>query len=145
MVIPVNLLSLYKVITVLLTIFPRLFITSSWLINSIAGSLYLLISFTYFVPQPPTAPATTCLFSIPISVLFFCFAFQVPHINEIIWYLYFSDIFQLAYHCLSSSVLLQMARFHYFYGWIMTHFVYLYLCHNTYSFILFLKRIRLLG
>ena len=42
----------YKVHRLLLTIFPVLYITSSWLIYFINGSFYLLILFTYFLHLP---------------------------------------------------------------------------------------------
>lgn len=44
--------SLYKVVTMLLTIFFILYIISLWLSYFITGGLYLLISTTYFTPLP---------------------------------------------------------------------------------------------
>ena len=56
-------LSLYNVITVLLTICPMLYFSSPWFIYFIAGSLYLLTSFTYFShPPTPSLLATTSLY-----------------------------------------------------------------------------------
>ena len=49
-------LSPYKVITVLLPVFPMLYISFPWLIYFVRGSFYPLISLTYFthplIPQP---------------------------------------------------------------------------------------------
>ena len=47
--------------------------------------------------------------------MFICFVSLSPHMNEVIWYLSFSDdLFHLAQYTLVSSMLLQMARFHSF-------------------------------
>ena len=57
-----NHLSLYKII-ILLTTFLMLCITSPWLTCFIAGGLYLLNPFTYFIPTlHPSPPAVICLF-----------------------------------------------------------------------------------
>ena len=67
------------------------------------GNLYLLISLTcLFLPLYVSSLATTCLFSVCITVSVL-FVFQVPHISEIIQYLLFSNLFHLAQY---------MARFH---------------------------------
>ena len=59
------------------------------LIHLIAGSLYPLTTFTHSpdAPQPP----------VYCGFYEFEFFFQIPYINEIIWYLSFSDSLQLAY------------------------------------------------
>lgn len=66
-------LSPYKVITLLVTIFFMLYITSLWLIYSINGGLYLLIPFPYFT-HPPTPLASgyqpVCLLYLQV---WFCF------------------------------------------------------------------------
>ena len=62
-------LSLYKVITVLLTIFFMLYITSPRLIYFITGGLYLLISLHPFCPYT-VSPLTTA-YSLHVSVFHF--------------------------------------------------------------------------
>lgn len=66
-------LSPYEVITLLVTIFFMLYITSLWLIYSINGGLYLLIPFPYFT-HPPTPLASgyqpVCLLCLQV---WFCF------------------------------------------------------------------------
>ena len=70
-----NHLSLYKVIMVLLTVFPVLYITSLWLIYFITGSLYFLIHFKYFT-QPPAHPSSNHQMVLCIWVCF-CLVFFV--------------------------------------------------------------------
>ena len=53
-------LSPCQVIKVLLTIFPMLYFLSLWSIYFITGSLYLLITFAYFI-YPPILPAKDSL------------------------------------------------------------------------------------
>ena len=66
----------FKVVTILLTIFLMLYITSWSLIYFIIGGLYLLIPFTYLPnPQTPSPLATTRLFSVSVSLFLFCFDF----------------------------------------------------------------------
>ena len=91
----------YKVIKILLTLFPMLHITSPWLIYFITGSLYLLVPFPYFAHPPSPCPlASVCSLYLCVS---FCFMFvrlyiyvngteyiYIPHISEIIQYLSFS-------------------------------------------------------
>lgn len=60
--------SWYKVVTVLLTVFPMLHITFLCLIYFIAVSLYLLIALPYFAHLFPRLPATIRLFSVPMSL-----------------------------------------------------------------------------
>ena len=58
--------------------------------------------------------------------------------SEIIWNLSFSDLFHLALCLLDSSMFLQMARFHSFYGWVIFHCVlcvYIYMYVFIHSFI----------
>ena len=66
---------------IVFAIFFMLYITSSWLIYFITGGLYLLVPFTCFSQQflPAFLLTTTCLFSIPESVLF-CFLCFRSHI-----------------------------------------------------------------
>ena len=85
-------LSLHKDITLLLTIFPVVYITSPWLVCFITDSLYFLIPFTYFTQSSTPFPSGNHQFVLDIydsaSVLsdpFFCF-FQIPH-TSVLWYL----------------------------------------------------------
>ena len=72
----------------------------NWLIYFVTESLYLLGSLTYF--SPPLTPfplATTCFFSVSITLFLFGYVFliflfvlffKIPHISEIMHYLCFS-------------------------------------------------------
>ena len=53
-----------------LTIFPTLCISYLWFIYFATENLYLLLSLTYFSPppHPPQPLATTCLFSVSLTV-----------------------------------------------------------------------------
>ena len=66
-------LSLYKVNTILLALFPLLYITSSWFIYFITGSLYLLIPFTHFAHPPTFLPSSNQHFVLSMNVGFVCF------------------------------------------------------------------------
>ena len=72
----------------LLTIHSRLSISSPELIYLITGSLYTLTTLTHSShPQQPS-----------VYLWFYEFGFfLIPHKNESIWYLSFSDLLQLAY------------------------------------------------
>ena len=59
----------YKVIEILITIFPVLYIISPWLIYSITGSLYIL--FHLFCPSP-CYPALVTIFAICMSLFLLC-------------------------------------------------------------------------
>ena len=73
----------------LLTIHSRLSISSPKLIYLITGGLYTLTTLTHSShPQQP---------SLYLWFLWVWIFFLIPHINEIIWYLSFSDLLQLAY------------------------------------------------
>ena len=74
-----NHLSQYKVITILLTIFLVLDIVSMWLVYFINGGLYHLISFICFLLF---SLANTCLFSVSLSLLPFCFILFLHSIYE---------------------------------------------------------------
>ena len=87
-------LSPYKDKTLLLTVFPMLYISSLLLIYFVTRSLYYFpspISLILLVPFP----SGNHLFSVSVTLsvlfcLFMCFIFQTPHISEIIQYLSFS-------------------------------------------------------
>ena len=84
----------------MLAISPVLHITFLYLAYFIPSSLYLLILYPNIAPPPTPSPvvATTFVLCIYESVsvllyLFICFIFQIPHISNIIHYLYFSVLF----------------------------------------------------
>ena len=59
--------------TILLTTVTSLYITPPWLIYFLTGSLYLLTYFTHAThPQPLLLLATTLLFSVSLSLFWFC-------------------------------------------------------------------------
>lgn len=81
----------YKITTKLLTTFPMLYISSPWLISLGTGSLQLLISFNnFFITQSHFPLATSCLFSVSMSLSYcvssFILFFRFPHISHIICY-----------------------------------------------------------
>ena len=86
----------YKVITILLTVFPMLYISLMWFIYFVIGSLYLLISFSYSPQPPPFRQPPVCSLYLWVcfcSVTFvhlFCFVFKISHVSEIMWYFCFS-------------------------------------------------------
>ena len=51
---------------------------------------------------------------------------MVPHVSLNIWYLSFSGLLHLLLKSLGPSMLLQMALFHPFFGWVIAHYVYMY-------------------
>ena len=64
------------------------YITSPGLTHFISLSLYLLTTFTHFTKPYPRPLATTYLFSVFMSSVFFVFCFlEISHISEIIHYL----------------------------------------------------------
>ena len=70
-----------------------LYITTLLIIYFIAASLYLLISLTYFTHPPTALPTSNHQFVLHIyeSVSVCCvysFIFEIPHISEIIQYLF---------------------------------------------------------
>ena len=110
----------------------------------IAGSLYLLILFIYFLcPTPPSPVATTHFFSVSMSLLltektkFFHFVcsfvlFSRLHISEIIWYLFFSISLSII-HYRSIHVAAYGKISFFFNGWVIFHCVYI--SHLLYPFI----------
>ena len=73
-----------------------------------------LDSFHHFHPSPTTAHGNHQ----SLSVLFIYKFFVVTYVSKII-YLPFSDLFHLVYCSQGPLFLLQIARFHSFYGWII--------------------------
>ena len=49
--------------------------------------------------------------------------------SDIIWYLSLSDLLHLVWSSLGPCMLLQMAIFHSFYGWVIFHCIYVYIHH----------------
>ena len=88
-----NHLSPYKIITILLTIFLMLHITSLWLIYFLTGALYLLILLTYFIPHFPSGnqlfSVSMSLFSFCLSVYFILFYFTLFYFTFILFYFIF--------------------------------------------------------
>lgn len=83
-------LTLYVVIRVLLTRFPTLYFTSSWL--SCNQHVVRLQAFTCFTQPPSPLPSgnhhfVLCTYQSVSVLLFFL---EIPHTSEVIWYLPFS-------------------------------------------------------
>ena len=107
-------------------------------IHSISNSLHRLIPSSQSFPLPCSPQANTGLFSMSVSLFLFHSYTGLYHILDFTfkWYdscLSLSDLLCLVWDSLSPSVLLQMALFHSFYGWVVFHCI----CeqHLLYSFI----------
>ena len=105
-----------KVIPILLTVFPMLYVISPWLTYFITGSLNLLISLIYFSYCPPFPPSSHML---PVCFLhlwvYFCsviFVYLFCSLDSKYKRNHTSDIFQLNIIPLDSSIMSQMAWFH---------------------------------
>ena len=114
---------------ILLAIVTTLYLTFPWLF--ITESLNLLTPFTRFThPQHLTSgdhQSVLCIYE--LLVVFF----KLSHIKEIIQYLSFSDLFHLAYCPRGTSMLLRMARFHYFLCLNnIPLYIYIYICHDSF-------------
>ena len=119
--------------------------------HSICKSLHLLIPNSQSMsPHQHTHSATASLFSMSVNLFYFidkfiCVIFEIAHISDIIWYLFFSFWLHLVWQSLGPSTLLQMALFHlFFYGWTIFHCVYIpylpypFICWWTLDCFLFL-------
>ena len=87
--------------TVFLTIVTMLSITYLWLIYFINGILCLLTLFSHL--SHPLPLATTSLFSVCMSLVFFCFVFFKDHSFVFFLKLFFIYLFILG--CVGSSLL----------------------------------------
>ena len=75
----------HTVITILLTTFPVLNITSLWLIwKQKLVSLNLFSCFTHSLTT--SFQKTSIFFSVYVCFSFVCFDFYIPHISEILWH-----------------------------------------------------------
>ena len=102
------LLLLYKFITVLLTVFPMLYVSSLWLIYCVTGSLYLLIPFTYFAHFPVLSLLpTTCMFSVSVSLLLFHFFNSIHKWSymafDFVWLSSLSITLSMSIHVVTSA------------------------------------------
>ena len=87
-----------------------------------------------FIPFPNLSPLVALnLFTKSVSLFlivskFVCIIFflLILHICDIIWYLSFSVLLHLAWQSLNPSMLLQMALFIVFDGWVIFHCVYVW-------------------
>ena len=64
---------------------------------------------------------------------YICIIFQIPHINDIIWYLSLHDLLHLAWYSLGPSMLPQGAIFYSFYDWVIFHCVYLQYLKSSFA------------
>ena len=105
--------SIHKLVAMLLTVFLMCTLYPCD-IYFIAGNLYLLIPFIYFICpfffSFGDHQFVLCNYNF-VSSLFclFCFVFNILHVSEIIWYLFFSVyLSSLRKYLLGPSMLLQM-------------------------------------
>lgn len=80
-----NHLSLWKVITMLSTMFPVPYTSSLWLVYFIIGILYPLFPFTFFTHPAPTPLLQPSVCSVSVSLFLICFVFVL----NIYIYIYF--------------------------------------------------------
>ena len=133
-------LSPCEIITVLLTIFIMLHITSSWLTYLRTACLYILIPFTYFTHHLSPFPLEPFVCSLYLWVcfcpvcLFFCFVFffLTKRISKIIKYLSFSLWLILLSIRNSRSIQIVINGNISFY--FISECVYIYICIHTYIF-----------
>ena len=95
--------------------------------HHIFGPLYPLL----LPPFPLVTAILLCLWV--FLFVFFSFlvhllisVFYIPHMNQFIWFLIFSDFFCLVWYSRDPSMLLQMAVFQLFLGWIVFHCIYIH-------------------
>ena len=115
---------------------PTLYMASRWRLYLGTGSARLLTALTVSLALPPSSPLAPSsslylwvCFSFAMFVhlrflcwFFFFFRFCILHISEIIQYLSFS--LWLISLSIIPSMLLQMSRFHTFYGWVIFYWTY---------------------
>ena len=84
----------YKVNTLLLTILPLLYVSPLWLIYFVTGSLYLLISLTYFTHPTNPLPSGSHLFVLWVSFVTFVHLFyfldstymwKIQYLSSFVW------------------------------------------------------------
>ena len=128
-------LSPYRVNTVLFPIFPMPYIISHDLFYNWKIVLSRLTPLA--TPKPYSPLATTNLFSyILFSILLFFVVLHIPLISEIIWYIFFSVwLISLSIIPSGSSMFSKMARFHYFYRWVISCYEYYTHTHTHTHFI----------
>ena len=123
-------LSPYKVMTILLTIFSMLYISSLWLIYFVTGSLYLLIPITYFT-SPVWQPHFCSLylwvcFCFVLFFHLFCFLNSTYKWNQTV-FVFLCLVTLLSIIPLHPSMSLQMARFHSFLWLSNIPYIYIYI------------------
>ena len=124
-----------------------LYIASPWLHYFIAGSLYLLFTFTYFIQSFTTLHSGNYQFILCICkfasvfffffLSFFCFLDSTYKQNHIV--LSSSDLFNLTENTLGPSKLLQLARFHSFFFLTLSSIsLYLYIYIKTMKYCVYI-------
>ena len=106
----------------------------------ITGGLYLVNSLHHLSVLPCLSPLVTIsLFSVFMSLFLFClflyFVSQIPRISEIIWCLFFSNLFHLAQHLLCLQYCYKWRYFTFL--WLVFHYTHT-LYHTTPHHIFFI-------
>ena len=132
-----NHLSPYKDVTLLLTVFPILYFSFSWLVYSMTGIFYLFV-FPHLISLFPTpCPADkpfVCTLYRWLSFCFicsfgflFCFVFYTSHISEFIQYLSFSIwLISLSKILFRFIHVVTNGKISFFYGWLILNLVCMY-------------------
>ena len=124
-----NHLSLYKIITVLLTIFLMLYMTFLWLIYFIPGGFNLLIRSTYFNPLYPPClwkPPIYCLCLWTLIILGSTYKWDT-YLS--VWLISLSIITSIHPHCHKLKIFI-------FYGLIIFHCVCMCIYLHLYLYLL---------
>ena len=124
-----NHLSLYKIITVLLTIFLMLYMTFLWLIYFIPGGFNLLICSTYFNPLYPPClwkPPIYCLCLWTLIILGSTYKWDT-YLS--VWLISLSIITSIHPHCHKLKIFI-------FYGLIIFHCVCMCIYLHLYLYLL---------
>ena len=124
-----NHLSLYKIITVLLTIFLMLYMTFLWLIYFIPGGFNLLIRSTYFNPLYPPClwkPLIYCLCLWTLIILGSTYKWDT-YLS--VWLISLSIITSIHPHCHKLKIFI-------FYGLIIFHCVCMCIYLHLYLYLL---------
>ena len=143
MITTVSLATLYhytKILYICRLYFPRLYISSLWLIYFPTKCTSYPSSPISFLLLPYSLLATTCLFSVSITASVFCFlfsffvfVFQVTYISEIIQYLSFLSWLNLLSVILSRSIhVVENSKISFFFLWLILHYIYMY--HTSHIF-----------
>ena len=88
---------------------------------------------SFLPPQTPSPLAATSLFSIWVWFHFVCFVFSILHVSEIIWYLFLSDLFHLAWY--PYGIVVTNGKILFFFLWLNNILLCVCVCIYIYTYI----------